>query len=110
MNSTYDFLARISLLSDVPDPKIHGISSRYQPHHQFFGLDCLLSGIHYYDDEAWHYPGENINARIKILDWCSVKYFVQKGTGFWINEGSRRVGVGVVTALADNDDLKHATL
>jgi len=100
MPKPYDFLAQITLLTDVPYPKLKGVCSGYQPHHLFCGLDFLVSGIHYYADQILHYPGENLAARIKILHWPCVQNFVQIGTGFWISEASRKVGAGVVIALA----------
>jgi len=97
----YDFIAQITLLTDVSCPKIHGVRNGYQPHHHFDGLDFLVSGKHYYEDEAWHYPGECLNTRIKILNWPAIQAFVRIGTQFQVSEASRRVASGVIMALAN---------
>jgi len=102
MNKTFHFQAQITLLADVAHPKIHGIRSGYQPHHQFPGLDFLVSRIHHYQDNVRHYPGEILIAQIKILHWPGVQDAVQIGTDFEMYEVSRLIAKGSVTALRSN--------
>jgi len=99
MNVPYDFLAQITLLTDIPYPKINGVRSGYRPHHQFPGLDFLVSGQHHYQDNVLHYPGETLVAQIKIVHWPYVQDVVQIGTDFEIYEGSRLIAKGSVMAL-----------
>ena len=65
----FDIVADITLFEHVAEPKVSGVKSGYAPHHKFPHIDWLASGFHYYLDEEWHFPGETIEAGIRLVSW-----------------------------------------
>lgn len=92
--------AIFQLLADAPSPKARGVCSRnYVPLHKFRNVEWLASGIHTYEDDAMHYPGETIVARIAFASWEHLQGKVNVGDEFDVLEVGRLIGRGVVTSI-----------
>ena len=96
----YHLTAQVTLLADVPQPKINGVKSGYAPHHQFANLEYLVSGTHTYTDECLHYPGESILANIVFASGLFFRNEIKLGDRFEISELNRLIGFGVVHSIS----------
>lgn len=103
--STYNVVASIAIEEKVENPKTDGIKNGYAPHHKFKGVDYLVSGFHEYADDAVHYPGEVISARITFPSWEYFKNSVNVGDRFEVLEMNRLVGYGLIKSIKENGDL-----
>ena len=88
--------AEVCLLADVPEPKFAGVVSGYAPTHHFLEFPELVSGFQDYGDDAFHYPGETMLAKIGFPSWHFIKHRIRAGDTFTFYEGGRLIGRGKV--------------
>nr|WP_314256161.1 hypothetical protein [uncultured Devosia sp.] len=91
--------ALITLSDAVAEPKSAGVHSGFEAHHKFPEIDFLAGGFHSYGDDALHYPGEELVARIAFPSWAYFGSTLQVGDAFEIYEHQRPIGRGVVQAI-----------
>lgn len=95
----YNIIASFRIADDVENPKSMGIRSGYAPHHKFAALDYLVSGVHLYDDDVLHYPGEMLLVKISFPSWCYFFERINVGDLFEVLELDRIVGYGTVEKI-----------
>jgi hypothetical protein len=105
--SKYNVIASIKIEEKVENPKAGGIKSGYAPHHKFKSVDYLVSGFHEYSDDAIHYPGEVISAKIIFPSWEYFKKSVNVGDDFEILEMNRLIGYGLIEAIEEDQDFSE---
>lgn len=94
-----NIVAMIRLADDVDDPKAKGVRSGYSPHHKFAEIDYLVSGVHRYQDDRLHYPGEVLETKISFVSWEFFKDIIKIGDVFEVLELDRLVGHGKVEII-----------
>ncbi len=94
-----NIVATINLADDVVYPKIKGVRSGYSPHHKFAAIDYLVSGVHRYQDDCLHYPGEALEVKIGFVSWEFFKDTIKVGDAFEVLELDRLVGHGKVEII-----------
>lgn len=92
----HHIIATIHVADDVDEPKEKGVRSGYSPHHKFASVDFLVSGVHTYENDHLHYPGETLETRISFPSWEYFKDAVKPGDSFEVLELDRLVGYGKV--------------
>ncbi len=95
----YHIVATVRMADDVEAPKVKGVRSGYAPHHKFKTIDYLASGVHTYEDDRLHYPGETLETRISFPSWEYFKDTVKVGDSFEVLELDRLVGYGKVEQI-----------
>lgn len=88
-----NIVATIRIADDVDDPKIKGVRSGYSPHHKFAAMNYLVSGVHRYQDDCLHYPGEALEVKISFVSWEFFKDIIKVGDVFEMLELDRLVGL-----------------
>lgn len=89
-------VATVRIADDVGAPKVNGVRSGYAPHHKFPTVEYLASGVHTYQDDHLHYPGETLKTWISFPSWQYFKGLVKAGDSFEVLELDRLVGYGTV--------------
>lgn len=74
-----NIVATINLADDVVYPKVKGVQSGYSPHHKFAAMDYLGGGVHRYQDDCLHYPGEALEVKIGL---CKLGVFQRHNKGW----------------------------
>ena len=103
----FDIVADITFLEHVADPKVNGVKSGYAPHHKFAHIDWLASGWHDYQDDEWHFPGETIEAGIRLLSWELLRDSLRPGLEFEVRELHKLVGAGKVKQVRGSQGHDH---
>ena len=94
-----NIVATIRLADGVGDPKLKGVRSGYSPHHKFAAMDYLVSGVHRYQDDCLHYPGEALETKISFVSLGFFKDIIKVGDVFEVLELDRLVGHGKVEII-----------
>ncbi|WP_198361341.1 hypothetical protein [Burkholderia ubonensis] len=94
-----NIVANFRIADDVDAPKIKRVRTGYAPHHKFPNVDYFASGVHSYDDQELHYPGETLEVRISFPSWEHFRNAVKVGDSFEVRELDRLVGYGTVVEL-----------
>ncbi|MHA7678616.1 hypothetical protein [Cupriavidus sp. PET2-C1] len=92
----HHILATFVISADVERPKTAGVRNGYAPHHKFAAVDYLASGIHSYEDNDFHFPGEELKARISFASWQFFSDKIKVGDEFEVRENARLIGHGRV--------------
>jgi len=99
-----DFLAHLKFQKTEEGGRTNCAVSGYRPHIEFDNYpEYLTSGSHTYLNKEKVFPGESVEAEIKII---GVDYFTKrlfKGKQFKFCEGRRIMGYGEITKITNKD-------
>ena len=103
-----DFIAELKYLSTEQGGRKTPANSGYRPQVKFDFAEMQTSGQQTFIDKETVYPGEKVDAKIKIL---SPDYFADcltEGMNFEFREGSTLIGTGQIKYIV-NDKLEKAS-
>ena len=103
-----DFVAELKYLTSIESGRTTPAFSGYRPHVKFDFTEIQTSGQQTFLDKEVVYPGESVEAAIRMV---SAEYFansLSKGMAFEFREGSWLIGTGIITDIL-NDKLVKAT-
>ncbi|MEO9871188.1 EF-Tu C-terminal domain-related protein [Ekhidna sp.] len=103
-----DFIATLYYLTEDEGGRTSPVSLGYRPGIQFPFDSMQTSGEQEFIGVSRAFPGNKVEARIRI---ASVDYFagkLDKGLSFEFKEGDRIVGTGVINSII-NDELKSVS-
>lgn len=95
----HHILATFVILENVERPKTVGVRNGYAPHHKFAAVDYLASGIHSYEDNDFHFPGEKLKTKISFASWQFFSDKIKVGDEFEVRENARLIGHGRVDEI-----------
>jgi hypothetical protein len=104
-----DFIAELKYLTAAQGGRKTPANPGYRPQVKFEFTDMQTSGQQTFIDKEMVYPGDKVEAKIKIL---SPNYFagcLTKGMPFEFREGATLIGTGKITYIV-NDKLEVADL
>ena len=107
-NSKADFIATLTYKTTKNGGRKTPVRSGYRPHLKFDFEEILTSGQQTFIDRELVFPGETVEAEIKIV---SVDHFASKLTEkmkFEFREGAKVIGTGIIRKII-NDKLKKAS-
>ncbi|WP_413534113.1 hypothetical protein [Empedobacter brevis] len=103
-----DFIAELQYLTTEQGGRKTPVKSGYRPQVKFDFTEMQTSGQQIFIDKEIVYPGEKVDAKIKIL---SPDYFADsliEGMNFEFREGAKLIGTGEIKYLV-NDKLEKAS-
>jgi hypothetical protein len=103
-----DFIAELQYLTTEQGGRKTPANSGYRPQVQFDFTEMQTSGQQTFIDKEIVYPGDKVDAKIKIL---SPDYFANcltEGMNFEFREGSTLIGTGQIKYIV-NDKLEKAS-
>ena len=106
--SKVDFIAELQYLTTDQDGRKTPVNSGYRPQVKFDFAEMQTSGQQTFIDKQTVYPGDTVDAKIKIL---SPDYFADcltEGMNFEFREGSTLIGTGQIKYIV-NDKLDKAS-
>ena len=92
-------IALITLFKGTAYDRHKPIYSGLYPVHQFEGVEHMIGGLHTYDDDEPHYPGETIQAIIEFRCWPFDKPLMV-GDTFTIHEAKEAWGRGIIQEVS----------
>lgn len=98
-----DFIATLKYKTTEEGGRKTAAISGYRPTVKFSFDKMLTSGIQTFIDKEMVYPGETVNAFIKIL---AVPYFegrLEEGIEFIFTEGNRVMGSGIIKEILNQE-------
>ena len=106
--SDCDFVAQLYFKSTEDGGRTSFALSGYRPQVKFNFTEMQTSGQQTYIDNQMVFPGDNINALIKLTTFEHLKGKLREGTTFEFLEGDRLIGTGRILILK-NEELKKAS-
>jgi hypothetical protein len=103
-----DFVAQLNFKKTEDGGRTHFALSGYRPQVKFYFTEMQTSGQQTYIDNKMAFPGDNINALIKLTTTEHLKGHLLEGTIFDFLEGNRLIGTGRILKLK-NEELKKAS-
>lgn len=106
--NTVDFVAELKYRTTEQGGRKTPAHSGYRPQVKFDFTEMQTSGQQIFLDKEIVYPGDTVNAKIRIL---SVDYFTNKltqGMQFEFREGDKIIGTGYIKQII-NEKLKKAS-
>ncbi len=103
LSADYDIEAVIEFYGEVESAAQHGVASGYFPLHRFACSEHLIGGVHVYPETGKATPGTKTLVHIKILGWEHYSNMVCVGETFFIQEGFKRVGEGLVRVTKNKE-------
>ena len=100
-----DFRAILKYKSTEEGGRTTPAKSGYRPAIKFDFDEMLTSGMQYFIDREWVYPGETVDADISILASPYFEGCLYEGLEFKFTEGSRIIGTGTITKII-NEKLR----
>ena len=103
--NTVDFVAELEYRTSEQGGRKTPAHSGYRPQIKFYFTEMQTSGQQIFLDKEIAFPGDIVNAKIKII---SVDYFANKlteGMRFEFREGNRIIGTGIIRQII-NEKLK----
>ncbi len=91
-----DFIAKVTYLTTEQGGRKGYAASGYRPHVKFDGRKELTSGEQLFIDKDKVFPGETVNAEIRILGTDFFKNYLFVGQHFEVAEASHLVGHGEI--------------
>ena len=107
-NYDCDFVAELNFKKSEDGGRTHFALSGYRPQVKFNFTEMQTSGQQTYIDNKMAFPGDNINALIKLATTEHLKGFLKEGTTFEFLEGDKLIGTGRILKLK-NEALKKAS-
>ncbi len=107
-NSSADFIATLTYKTTEQGGRKTAAKTGYRPQVKFDFDEMQTSGQQTFIDREFVFPGDTIEAEIKIL---SVDYFTNKLTermNFEFREGAKLIGTGIIKHII-NDKLKKVS-
>lgn len=103
-----DFIAKLTYLTTEEGGRKDYAASGYRPHVKFDGRKEMTSGEQLFVDKDKVFPGETVNAEIRMLSPNFFENYLFVGQHFEIGEGSKVVGHGEVLEII-NSKLRQAS-
>ncbi len=104
-----DFIAELKYLTtEEGGRKTPVFSSGYRPQIKFDFDEMQTSGQQTFLNKETVYPGDAIEAAIKIISVDHFAHCLTEGMAFEFREGSRLIGTGIISSVL-NDNLKKAS-
>ncbi|MDP4284348.1 MAG: hypothetical protein Q8891_07995 [Bacteroidota bacterium] len=103
--SKVDFIAELKYLTTEQGGRKTPAYSGYRPQVKFGFTEMQTSGQQTFIDKEIVYPGETVNAKIKILSPDFFAGNLTEGMKFEFREGSKIIGIGQITDII-NDKLE----
>jgi hypothetical protein len=103
-----DFVAQLYFKKTEDGGRTHFALSGYRPQVKFNFTEKQTSGQQIYIDNKKAFPGDNINALIKLATTEHLKRQLREGSIFEFLEGGRIIGTGRILKLK-NEELKKAS-
>jgi ADP-ribosyl-[dinitrogen reductase] hydrolase len=101
----YDFRATLVYKTVEEGGRTTPAKSGYRPAIKFHFDKMLTSGMQYFVDKEWVYPGESAEADINILASPYFEGCLYEGLEFMFTEGTRIIGTGTITKII-NEKLR----
>ncbi len=106
--SDCDFIASLYFKKTEDGGRTNFALSGYRPQMKFNFTEMQTSGQQTYIDNRMVFPGDNINALIKLTTTEHLKGQLREGTTFEFLEGDSLIGTGRILNLK-NEELKKAS-
>jgi hypothetical protein len=103
-----DFVAQLNFKKTEEGGRTHFALSGYRPQVKFNFTEMQTSGQQTYIDNKMAFPGDNLNALIKLATTEHLKGHLREGTTFEFLEGDRLIGNGRILKLK-NEELRKAS-
>lgn len=100
-----DFIAKLKYLTEEEGGRNYPVKSGYRPHINFDFSEIQTSGQQIFIDKETVFPGDTVNAKIKILSPDCFAGCLSEGIRFEFREGPRVVGTGEIKYIV-NDKLE----
>jgi hypothetical protein len=106
--SKVDFIAELHYLTTEQGGRQTPASSGYRPQVKFDFADMQTSGQQTFIGKEIVYPGETVDAKIKIISFDYFAHTLTKNLKFEFREGPRIIGYGIIKHII-NDKLEKAS-
>jgi len=103
-----DFVAELNFRKTEQGGRTHFTISGYRPQVKFNFTEMQTSGQQTYINNKMAFPGDNINALIKLTTTEHLKGKLSEGSSFEFLEGDRVIGTGRILIIK-NDELRKAS-
>ena len=103
-----DFIAELQYLSTEKGGRKTPANSGYRPQIKFDFIEMQTSGKQTFIDKEIVYPGEKVDAKIKILSPNFFTNCLTEGMYFEFNEGAKIIGTGKIKFIV-NEKLEKAS-
>lgn len=103
-----DFVAQLCFKKTEDGGRTNFALSGYRPQVKFSFTEIQTSGQQTYIDNKMAFPGDNINALIKLATKEHLKGKLREGSNFEFLEGEKVIGTGRIL-LIKNDELRKAS-
>jgi hypothetical protein len=103
-----DFVAQLNFRETENGGRTHFALSGYRPQIKFSFTEMQTSGQQTYIDNEMAFPGDNINALIKLTTTEHLKGKLREGSSFEFLEGEKVIGTGRILIIK-NDVLRKAS-
>jgi hypothetical protein len=103
-----DFVAQLNFKKTEDGGRTQFALSGYRPQVKFNFTETQTSGQQTYIDNKMAFPGDNLNALIKLATTEHLKGQLREGTIFEFLEGDRLIGTGRILILK-NEELRKAS-
>ena len=103
-----DFIAELQYLTLEQGGRKTPANSGYRPQVKFDFSEMQTSGQQTFIDKETVFPGEKVNAKIKILSPDYFAYCLTEGMNFEFREGAKVIGTGQIKYIV-NDKLEKAS-
>lgn len=97
-----DFIATLSFLTTAQGGRQTPAFSNYRPHLKFEFSDYLTSGQQNFIDREIIYPGDNVEAEIRIVAVEQFEGQLKENMQFDFREGSKIIGTGQIKRIVNN--------
>jgi len=106
-NADCDFLAQLFFKKTAEGGRTNFVRSGYRPQMKFSFIEMQTSGQQTYIDNKMAFPGDSINALIKLTATEHLKGQLKEGKTFDFLEGDKVIGTGRILRIK-NEELKKA--
>jgi hypothetical protein len=103
-----DFVAQLNFKKTEDGGRTQSALSGYRPQVKFNFTEMQTSGQQTYIENKMAFPGDNLNALIKLATTEHLKGQLREGTIFEFLEGDRLIGTGRILIL-QNEELRKAS-
>lgn len=109
-NSDCDFVAQLYFKKTEDGGRIDFALSGFRPQVKFNFAEMQTSGQQTYIDNKMAFPGDNINALIKLATTEHLKGQLKEGTTFDFLEGDTLIGTGRILKLKNEELIKASNM
>ena len=103
-----DFIAELTYFTQHQGGRATPVHTGYRPHIKFNFSENMTSGQQTFINKEIVYPGEKVDAKIKILTPEFYKHSLTEGQQFDFREGARIIGTGIIKYII-NDNLENTS-